>query len=79
MAKSQAKPLEDTFARLETLINKLDDEGASLEDSLVAFEEGVKLTKESQKTLAEAEQRVQVLIDKDNSPAAEPFHDESDQ
>ncbi|MEH6592725.1 MAG: exodeoxyribonuclease VII small subunit [Halioglobus sp.] len=78
MAKSQTKSLEDTFARLETLINKLDDEGASLEDSLVAFEEGVKLTKESQKTLAEAEQRVQLLLNKDDSPVAEPFQDDDD-
>ena len=78
MAKSQTKSLEDTFVRLETLISKMDDKGASLEDSLLAFEEGVKLTNDAQKTLLETEQRVQLLINKDNSPAAEPFHDESD-
>ncbi|MFT5710288.1 MAG: exodeoxyribonuclease VII small subunit [Halioglobus sp.] len=77
MAKSHTKSLEDTFAHLETLISKMDDKGASLEDSLRAFEEGVKLTSEAQQTLLEAEQRVQLLVDKDNSLAAEPFNDEN--
>ena len=35
----------------------------SLEDSLAAFERGIKLTRECQAALKDAEQKVQVLLD----------------
>jgi exodeoxyribonuclease VII small subunit len=43
---------------------------------LQAFERGVNLTRTCQKALQEAEQKVQILIDKNGSQVLEPFADE---
>ena len=53
---------ETALEQLESLVTKLEAGDISLEDSLKAFEEGVKLTRECQKQLTEAEQRVQMLV-----------------
>jgi exodeoxyribonuclease VII small subunit len=45
----------------------------TLEQSLKAFEEGVKLTRECQQTLAEAEQKVQLLMEQNGELVTEPF------
>ena len=46
----------------------------SLEASLQAFEDGVKLTRQCQQALSAAEQRVQVLLEKDGDLISEPFN-----
>ncbi|KXG78158.1 Exodeoxyribonuclease 7 small subunit [Fervidicola ferrireducens] len=53
---------EEAIARLEEIIEKLEQGNLSLEESLSLFEEGIKLTKICTKILDEAEGRVQVLI-----------------
>jgi exodeoxyribonuclease VII small subunit len=73
MTKNSNVTLEDTLARLEALISTLEEDGASLEDSLAAFEQGVKLTREAQAVLLEAEQRVQLLMEKDGALTAKPL------
>jgi exodeoxyribonuclease VII small subunit len=45
----------------------------SLEDSLTAFEQGIGLTRDCQSALAQAEQKVQVLLERDGELAEEPF------
>ncbi len=47
----------------------------SLEDSLTAFEQGVRLTRDCQSALTAAEQKVQVLLERDGELAEEPFDD----
>ncbi len=42
----------------------------TLEESLQAFEQGVKLTRECQQALTQAEQKVRILLDQD--PEGEP-------
>ena len=49
--------LEKSLAELETLVEKLEDGDLSLEETLKHFERGVKLTRECQTTLKEAEQK----------------------
>lgn len=73
MTKTSNVTLEDTLARLEALISTLEEEGASLEGSLAAFEQGVKMTRDAQAILLEAEQRVQLLMEKDGAPTAKPM------
>lgn len=48
----------------------------SLEDSLKSFERGVALTRTCQKALQEAEQKVQILLEKNGTQTLEPFTDE---
>ncbi len=52
---------ETALKQLETLVNKMESETLSLEDSLACFEQGVSLTKACQKALAEAEQKVKII------------------
>lgn len=76
MAKKTPPKFEDTLSQLEALISKMDEEGVSLEDSLTAFEQGINRTREAQKALAQAEQRVRLLLEKGGDPVDESFLDE---
>jgi exodeoxyribonuclease VII small subunit len=53
---------EQALEDLEQLVSSMEDGELSLEDSLQAFEKGIKLTRECQTALKQAEQKVQVLI-----------------
>lgn len=61
---SSDKPinLEKTLADLELLVEELESGTLSLDDAMKKFEEGVKLTRMCQKTLKEAEQKVELLL-----------------
>ncbi|MEQ1544492.1 exodeoxyribonuclease VII small subunit [Methyloglobulus sp.] len=77
MPKKKTSPsFEDTLAELEQLVSRLERGDISLEESLQSFERGVNLTRSCQKALQEAEQKVQILIDKNGSQALESFADE---
>lgn len=67
---------EESLAELEQLVNRLERGDISLEESLQSFERGVNLTRTCQKALQEAEQKVQILIEKNGSPILESFADE---
>ena len=67
---------EDSLAELEQLVSQLEQGDISLEESLKSFERGVTLTRTCQKALQEAEQKVQILIEKNGTQTLEPFTDE---
>jgi len=67
---------EDSLAELEQLVSQLEQGDISLEESLKSFERGVILTRICQKALQEAEQKVQILIEKNGTQTMEPFTDE---
>jgi exodeoxyribonuclease VII small subunit len=54
--------LEKSMAELEQIIEQLESGDMPLEKSLEAFERGVRLSRECQAALKEAEQRVQILM-----------------
>lgn len=56
---------ETAMEELEGLVRSMEEGDLSLEDSLKAFEKGVRLTRQCQKALREAEQKVQVLLGED--------------
>ncbi|WP_404368525.1 exodeoxyribonuclease VII small subunit [Marinobacter sp.] len=70
---------EKSLNELETLVRDLEQGELSLEQSLSAFERGVRLTRECQQALRTAEQRVEQLVQLDDgSLETRPFHpDES--
>jgi len=70
MAKKKDKPFdfEVSLGQLEDLVTAMEDGDLSLEESLQAFETGIKLTRECQAALQRAEQKVQILIDSNAAP-----------
>ena len=61
---------------LEKLVEQMEQGEISLEESLKAFERGIKLTRTCQQALQEAEQKVQILLEKNGQQTLEPFNDE---
>jgi exodeoxyribonuclease VII small subunit len=74
-SKSNITKFEDSLAQLKRLVEELESGDNSLEASLKAFEEGIKLTRDAQKTIAEAEQTVLLLVEQNGHPALEKFDD----
>ncbi len=74
--KKSTTEFEDSLAELEQLVNQLEQGDISLEESLKSFERGVTLTRICQKALREAEQKVQILLEKNGTQTLEPFTDE---
>ena len=56
------KKFEDAMKRLEDIVQNLESGDLSLEGSLGAFEEGMKLVSFCSKKLEEAEQKVTMLV-----------------
>ncbi len=69
---------EKALRELETLVESMEQGDLSLEDSLKAFERGVELTRTCQKSLDEAEQKVELLTGKEGTGDPPPLADESD-
>ena len=57
---------EEAFRKLESIVKKLEDGNLSLEESLKAFEEGVRLSRFCSKKLDEAEKKVEILLKDSN-------------
>ncbi|EDM46908.1 exodeoxyribonuclease VII small subunit [Marinobacter algicola] len=65
---------EKSLDELEKLVHDLEQGELSLEQSLTAFERGVKLTRECQQALKTAEQRVEQLVESsDGTLETRPF------
>ena len=56
------KKFEEALEELEKVIEQLESGELSLEDSLAAFEEGVRLVKHCNHKLNEIEKKVQLLV-----------------
>ena len=68
---------ESSIEQLEELVSAMEDGELTLEDSLAAFEKGIKLTRECQTALRQAEQKVQVLLDESGTTQDLKLEDES--
>ena len=56
---------EKALENLEQLVSSMESGELSLEDSLKAFVTGIKLTRECQTALKEAEQKIQILMNEE--------------
>ncbi|KEI70344.1 exodeoxyribonuclease VII small subunit [Endozoicomonas elysicola] len=65
---------EQSLAELETLVQKMESGDMSLEASLKAFEQGIRLTRDCQKALTDSEQKVQKLLEQNGELTTEPFN-----
>ena len=64
---------EQSLAELEQLVIAMEEGNLSLDDALKHFERGVALTQTCQKTLQQAEQKVEKLIEKNGQIMVTPF------
>ena len=78
MAKkiSEQPDFEASLKELETLVETMEKGDLSLEDSLGHFERGVQLSRTCQQALKEAEQKVEILMQKSGQDNIAPFDSE---
>lgn len=70
---------EKSLARLEEVVKRLESAELSLDEAMALFEEGVKLSRDCQKKLEEAEGKVEILLKKaDGKIAPAPFEAEEE-
>jgi len=72
--KKNALPFEQSLTELQSLVERLEGGELSLEEALAAFEQGVKLTRDCQDALNQAEQKVKMLLEKDGELKEVPFN-----
>jgi exodeoxyribonuclease VII small subunit len=65
--------LEKSLEELEALVVRLESGDLPLEQALKEFERGVKLTRQCQAALTEAEQKVELLLKKTATAEPTPF------
>ncbi|OPY14726.1 MAG: Exodeoxyribonuclease 7 small subunit [Syntrophus sp. PtaU1.Bin005] len=70
MAKEK---FEEAMAKLEALVRKMEAGEMTLEESLKAFEEGVRLSRLCANRLDEAERRVELLVRESQQLTVQPF------
>lgn len=64
---------EEALEKLEEIVRRMETGDMTLEESLKAFEEGIKLSRLCAKRLDEAERRVDLLLRQEGELAAKPF------
>ena len=75
--ESNLKDFEKALQQLEKIVTRMESGELGLEESLNQFEQGIKLAKNCQDTLTDAESRVERLIEKNGLQQTIPFEDEN--
>jgi exodeoxyribonuclease VII small subunit len=75
VTETPAEPpdFERALGELEATVDKLEHGDLSLEDALTHFERGVALARDCQAALRQAEQKVEILLQKSTIAEPEPF------
>ena len=76
--KTSSFDFEQSLQDLEELVTAMEEGELTLEESLKAFEKGVKLTRECQSALKKAEQKVQDLMNDNGDTQELEFKEELD-
>ena len=58
---------EEKMEQLEKIVTDLEKGDMNLDDSLIKFEEGMKLSKECSRILDDAEKKITILLEKDGT------------
>lgn len=72
-SKAQSISFENALSELESIVTRLESGELPLEDALNEFERGVQLARQGQQKLQQAEQRVQILLNDNNTATLAPF------
>jgi exodeoxyribonuclease VII small subunit len=69
-----ARTFEASLEALEQIVRELEQGDLPLEKSLELFEQGIRLSRECQERLSQAERRIEVLLrDNQGRPVVSPF------
>ena len=63
MTKKEKQSIEQNLSKLENILEELENGELELDQALQKFEEGIKLSRQCQKTLEEAEMKIKILMD----------------
>jgi exodeoxyribonuclease VII small subunit len=74
--EKKAVDFEQQLASLEDLVESLESGELSLEESLKSFEQGIKVARDCQAALKNAEQKVEVLMRQGDSLVSQPLDDQ---
>ena len=75
---AKAIDFEQQLKNLEELVATLESGDLSLEDSMKSFEQGIKVARECQQALKEAEQKVEILLNDSKTEVFAPLDNDSD-
>jgi len=79
MSNDKPKNFETSLEELERIVRELEQGELTLEKSLELFEQGVKLSRECQERLNQAERRIEILMrDNQGRTVVRPFDPESE-
>lgn len=67
MAKKTSPDFETTLKELEAIVTHLESGDLPLEEALNEFETAIKLVQQGQERLQKAEQRIQILLNKNDT------------
>lgn len=74
--KAEIPDFEAAMQALETIVGQMEKGDLTLEQQLQMYEQGMALSRQCERALKAAEQRVQVLTQKDGEARLEPFEPE---
>lgn len=67
---------EESMKKLETIVVELENGNLNLDESVKKFEEGMKIAKQCNNMLEEAEKKITILLEKDGELKEENFETE---
>ena len=74
--EEQGRTFEASLEALERIVQQLEDGDLPLEKSLELFEQGIRLSRECQERLSQAERRIEILLrDNQGRPVAAAFNE----
>lgn len=71
MRLNMKKSFEEQILELEKIISELENGNLNLDDSVVKFEEGMKISKECNKMLENAEKKISILLNEEDGEIKE--------
>lgn len=79
MARIRGNEFEKSFQQLEKIVQRLEGEELSLDESLKLFEEGIQLSRFCHQKLSEVEKRIELILsDAKGNPVIEAFEADAD-
>jgi exodeoxyribonuclease VII small subunit len=78
-AKNDLGQFENTLMEIQQIVAKMEEGKLSLEESLAYFERGIKLTRECQKALESAQQKVEILLKENGKEKLKQFNTDDDE
>nr|WP_203565487.1 exodeoxyribonuclease VII small subunit [Alteromonas profundi] len=74
--KTDSSSFEETLSELDSIVTEMENGDLPLEVALEKFERGIALSRQGQKSLEQAEQKISILLNEQGENALRPFSDD---